>query len=566
WGDQALYPSGLTPAERARRQFVLLHEMAHMWFGDLVTLKWWDSLWLNESFADWAGFTALSALRGSDVPWAHYLLTHKIRGYAADGAPTTHPICVDIPDVETAEASFDMITYAKGAGVLRQLVAWLGEDVFAAGLREYFASFGWGNADLADLLARLRAASGRDVDAWAAQWLRTSGTNTLTVGVAAAEGRYDSVALGQDGEPKRTHRMLLGRYSAGPGGALVPGPAIDLEVSAAAQTPVPGLAGEPVGVLVPNDGDWAFARVRYDAASLAALPGLAHTLPSTLSRAGVVVALRELVIAGDLGVADFVDCALRCVAVEPDPAAVAQLLAMCVELAKQFAPRGELLAILGAIASVAGDAWRAERDGELRLSYELILAECASTEAQLAELRSLVAGAGTRQRVRWACLLRLAIFDQVSDEEIEREIARDPDANAATRGAAVRAARPRARAKADALRAMLAPAASPLARELLAGGLWQPEQEELLRPVAEDYLRLMPAVATDPNAPLQGSLIKRTFPRFGPDFSFLAAVSELAAGMDAPLMMRNTLRDEIYHLETALRVRAPVRTDPKEES
>jgi aminopeptidase N len=560
WADQSLFRAEPTPAERSRFGFVLLHEMAHMWFGNLVTLKWWDSLWLNESFADWAGFWAAAELEGNDASWAHFLLTHKVRGYAADACPTTHPISVDIPDVEAAEAGFDMITYAKGAGVLRQLVAWVGQDAFLTGLRQYFTTYAWGNATLPDLLAELESASGRDLSGWVEQWLKTSGTNRLSVEAGVAEGRYAEVSIRQDGEPARAHRVRIGVYDESAQGLLEPRGAVELDVLATARTTVSELVGQPAGVLVLNDGDWAFAKVRYDDASLQALIAAAHTLPTTLGRAGAIIALRDLVIDGELEVASLVDATLWCVDVEADQATAAQLLGMCVDVTERFARRTDLAELLSRIATYADAARRRTRQDGLRQAFELAFADSATTEPQRDTLRAMLADGRTSQRVRWACLTRLAVFDEVSATQIDEEVVRDPDPDARLVADSVRAARPDPEAKRAALQAMLSLDRTPTAtRELLSAGLWQASQEELLRPFAREYLELLPALASDPDVPLQGSLIKRTFPAFGPDESFVATARALAAEIDAPLMVRNGLRDETHHLDTMLAVRAGVR-------
>ncbi|MCL2781425.1 MAG: M1 family aminopeptidase, partial [Actinomycetia bacterium] len=226
WGDAVLRPEAPTDSQRQRRASVLLHEMAHMWFGDLVTPAWWDGLWLNESFASWAGGWAEAALRGDDVGWQRFLLTREIPAQLADDGPTSHPIDRPVPDVDAAEANFDLITYVKGTAVLRQLVAWVGEEAFLTGIRRYFRRFAWRNATMADLLDELSAASGRELRSWAGDWLGRAGVNTVSVAASvsgaggrdlAAGERYESVELVQDGGGgPRPHRLRLGVYDADP--------------------------------------------------------------------------------------------------------------------------------------------------------------------------------------------------------------------------------------------------------------------------------------------------------------------------------------------------------------
>ena len=185
--------------------------MAHMWFGDIVTMRWWDDLWLNESFAEWAcGWAAVGSSEFTDM-WAGMLATEKQDAYAADAAPTTHPIRQELADVETAQASFDDITYPKGAAVLKQLVAYVGEDAFVAGLRSYFRTHAWGNTTLDDLIAELATASGRDLTGWVEGWLETSGTDRLTLELD--DDGLTLVATPPVGRGPLPHRLLIGAYA-----------------------------------------------------------------------------------------------------------------------------------------------------------------------------------------------------------------------------------------------------------------------------------------------------------------------------------------------------------------
>ena len=212
WSDAFIFRDPPSYADREERALVLLHEMAHMWFGDMVTMRWWDDLWLNESFAEWA--CAWSAVRCTEFTdmWAQMLATEKQDAYAADAAPTTHPIRQELVDVATAAASFDAITYPKGAAVLKQLVAFVGEDAFLEGLRSYFATYAWGNTTLDDLIAEIESASGRDLSDWVVSWLETSGADRLTL--ERQDGGRVLVATPPDGRAPLPHRLQIGAYAA----------------------------------------------------------------------------------------------------------------------------------------------------------------------------------------------------------------------------------------------------------------------------------------------------------------------------------------------------------------
>ena len=194
--DDLLFPSAVTRAERQVRAMVIAHEMAHMWFGDLVTMRWWNDVWLSESFAEYMGFQVLGEATGFTGTWTGFALARKTRGYDADQRASAHPVAPEpreVPDTDAALAAYDDISYAKGASALRQLVAWLGWPAFLAGINDYFARYRFGCATLADLLACMSNASGADVAEWAGSWLRTAGVDTLTVRRPEPPGRVGCV-------------------------------------------------------------------------------------------------------------------------------------------------------------------------------------------------------------------------------------------------------------------------------------------------------------------------------------------------------------------------------------
>ena len=196
--ESYVFRSKVTRATYEQRANTVLHEMAHMWFGDLVTMKWWDDLWLNESFAEWAAHHASVEATQYTEAWVNFVNQRKAWGYRQDQLPTTHPIVADMFDLDAVEVNFDGITYAKGASALRQLVAWVGEDAFFAGIREYFKKHAWGNTELTDLLVELEAASGRSLQDWTQRWLQTAGVNTLRPEIVIEDGKYKSVVVIQE--------------------------------------------------------------------------------------------------------------------------------------------------------------------------------------------------------------------------------------------------------------------------------------------------------------------------------------------------------------------------------
>ena len=263
-----------------------------MWFGDLVTMQWWDDLWLKESFADYMGTLGVDRTTDWDTAWVNFANNRKAWAYVQDQLPTTHPIVADIPDLEAAKQNFDGITYAKGASVLKQLVAYVGFEAFVAGSRRYFRDHAYGNTTLADLLAALSAASGRDLADWARQWLQTSGISTLTTGIEEHDGVLGTVTLHQDAEDPMTgrqeprpHRLRIGLYEMDDAGALVRTDSVETDVTGA-RTDVPALAGKPrPALLLVNDEDLSYAKVRLDPHSEATVRSSLSALTDPMARA-----------------------------------------------------------------------------------------------------------------------------------------------------------------------------------------------------------------------------------------------------------------------------------------
>ncbi|HXR43369.1 MAG TPA: aminopeptidase N, partial [Pseudolysinimonas sp.] len=266
-----VFRSKVTDAIKERRVVTILHEFAHMWFGDLVTMKWWNDLWLNESFAEWASTIATAEATEWVQAWTTFQAMEKSWAYRQDQLPTTHPIVATINDLEDVQVNFDGITYAKGGSVLKQLAAWVGIDEFFAGVGAYFRRYAYGNTELKDLLAELEATSGRDLTSWGMQWLETAGVNTLRPEIETdGDGRITAFRIRQsapDDQPTlRPHRLAIGFYdTSGTGTKLVRTHRLELDIDADASTEVPELVGmtQPDLVLL-NDDDLAYAKIRMD--------------------------------------------------------------------------------------------------------------------------------------------------------------------------------------------------------------------------------------------------------------------------------------------------------------
>ncbi|MDT7572196.1 MAG: aminopeptidase [Actinomycetota bacterium] len=518
WGDTFVFRTPPTDADRESRAAVLLHEMAHMWFGDIVTMRWWDDLWLNEAFAEWAcHWAAAKATQFTDI-WAAFLAGWKLGGYASDRAPSRHPIRQDAPDVATAAARFDNITYAKGASVLKQLVAYVGEDAFVAALRTYFGKHAWGNATLEDLMGEIAAASGRDMSAWTRAWLETSGADVLSLDgtTLRAEGPD-----GPGGAAPRPHRLDVGVYrSTGSGYVLERTVPVEL-TGTSAELP----AVDPGALLVVNDDDLTFADVRPGAAALEQLLTAAPDLPSALARTVAVTTGWHRLVTGELPAARFVDCATRVLEHESVDTVVEPVLGLAVKAADLWSrddERDELL------AQVADRCLQLAQEPTRRPAAVRALAQTATTDAQLAALAEHVQGDVDLQ---WRRLIRLAALGQVDLVEAERLEAQDPDPDAWVRALTVRTATPDPAAKSAAWDAVLAGTTVPLGSSYdVAQAFWQRSQADVLAPFGPrfvDALKEMGAGGMIPAMVASAVL----FPRVGVDEGFL---SRLISAVEAP--------------------------------
>ncbi|MGU3583184.1 aminopeptidase N, partial [Rhodococcus sp. C26F] len=331
--EDYVFRSKVTRYSYERRAETVLHEMAHMWFGDLVTMRWWDDLWLNESFATFASVLCQASATEYTNAWTTFANVEKSWAYRQDQLPSTHPIAADIPDLAAVEVNFDGITYAKGASVLKQLVAYVGQEPFLAGLREYFRDHAYGNATFDDLLAALEKASGRDLSDWGAQWLKTTGLNILRPDFEVDDqGRFTRFAVVQEGAQPgagefRVHRLAIGVYDDDGSGKLVRTHRVEIDVDAAERTEVPDLVGVPRGAFVlVNDDDLTYCSVRLDAESLATVIERVGDIAESLPRTLVWSAAWEMTRQAEMKARDFVALVQRGIAAETEVGVVQRLL------------------------------------------------------------------------------------------------------------------------------------------------------------------------------------------------------------------------------------------------
>ncbi|WP_284742211.1 aminopeptidase N [Amycolatopsis sp. RTGN1] len=507
--EDYVFRSRVTRYAYERRAETLLHEMAHMWFGDLVTMRWWDDLWLNESFATFASVLAQAEATEYKNAWTSFANIEKSWAYRQDQLPSTHPIAADIVDLHAVEVNFDGITYAKGASVLKQLVAYVGLDHFLDGLKVYFGKHAWGNATLADLLGALEEASGRDLSWWSAQWLETTGLNSLSPRYEiGADGKFTSFAVVQSGAKPgagelRTHRVAVGIYDEDGSGKIIRTQRVELDVDGE-RTEVPDLVGRPAGKLVlVNDDDLTYCTMRLDPASLTTLIDRVADITEPLPRTLCWSAAWEMTREAELKARDFVTLVQRGIHTETEVGVVQRLL----------------LQAQTALNSYAEQQWAASTGWPAFTTrlLELVHAAEAGSDHQLAFVNSLagsVLDAATLDVVagwldgsapldgltvdtdlRWRLLHALVAHGKADTAEIDAELARDNTATGRRQAERARALRPTAEAKADAWQRAVYDDELPNAvSDSLISGFSHPGQKALLGSYVAQYFEVIDEV------------------------------------------------------------------------
>jgi aminopeptidase N len=522
--DEFLFRSRVTAASYELRAVVILHEMAHMWFGDLVTMRWWDDLWLNESFAEFCGSLASAeATRFTDA-WTTFSCGRKAWGYLQDQLPSTHPVAADVPTLSLAVANFDGISYAKGAAVLRQLSAQLGREQFLAGIRAYLAEHAWGNATLADLLAALQASSGVDLADWSRAWLETAGPNTLRSEFEVdGNGAFTSFAVLQEapaGYPTlRPHHIAIGLYTRADGGLTrVHRAEISLH---GARTELPQLAGirQPDLILL-NDGDLDYAIVRFDPRSMRTLIDSVGAITDSLARAVCWGATIDMLRQAELPLPTFVRMLTGGIASETSVSVLGVLQSVTEQMMtqlgdSQWVPEGK-----SQLAAAAVRLLRAAGPGsDHQLTWAQLLSWTATAPDQLDLLASLLDGSAefpglaVDVELRWALLRRLVTAGGAGDAEIGAELSRDATDAGRRHAMACRAAIPDAEHKAAAWH-LLAETEDlgVLAVIEVASSLMQPEHAGLLAPYAQRYFEVLPAIWSSRGEHIRVILCQALFP------------------------------------------------------
>jgi aminopeptidase N len=558
--EDYVFRSRVTDFSREARGETILHEMAHMWFGDLVTMRWWDDLWLNESFATWAGTEAQARATRWSHSWTTFTTAWKAWACKQDQLPSTHPIAADIPDIAAVEVNFDGITYAKGASVLKQLVAYVGYDNFLAGVRKYFAAHAFGNATLADLLAALEETSGRDLGTWSREWLETAGVNTLRPSYSVdAEGRFTAFSVLQSATAShptlRSHRIAIGLYSLTEQG-LVRTSSVETDVTGD-WTAVPALVGvkRPDLVLI-NDEDLTYAKIRLDPHSLKTVVESIGMFTSSLPAALVWAATWDMVRDGEMAARDYVRLVLGGVDSVRDISVVQTLLRQATLATRNYADpawRAEGLAFIA--SSLRSLLATAPAGSDHQLAYVRALAVVATAPGDLEFLAGLLDGTvgleglAVDTDLRWALLRRLVSRGARGEDAIDAELSRDATDAGERHAAGCRAAIPTRTAKRETWEALTGGKLTIAMFRATIIGFTDPDQPELVHPYRPEYFAALGGVWRDWSSAMAQDFVEYGYTVGAVDSSTIEATDAyLATEPGPPSALRRLLaegRDEV---------------------
>ena len=560
--ERYIFRSRPTRNQRAARANTILHEMSHMWFGDLVTPAWWDDLWLKESFAEYMGADASVHATEYREAWSNFAGRRKNWAYSQDQLPTTHPIAADIPDVDAARQNFDGITYAKGAAVLKQLVHYVGREEFYAGARDYFTAHAFSSARFQDLLDALTPHTTADLSTWADAWLRTTGVDTLTPVLTNSDGVVTSAVIEATSDSLlRPHRLDLTVFEETTTG-LHPVRTLDLVLNPARPiTEVPELVGAPTPALVVlNDGDHSYAKVRFDETSLAALDRGLSRIPDELTRAVVWTCLWNMTRDGELPVARYTELGLVHVLAESNPELISQVLGNIGYATSHYLPT-ERRAAAG--AALADRLWQLLAGVEPGSDTQLALVRAVITvlagvdaPSSATRLRAIldgqVPGLLVDPDVRWATLTALAARDAVAPEELDAALASDHTMSGAVHHLGASHARPSTETKQDLWdKVRVVGAWSNDQLDALLAAWNAPGSEELIADWAPRFFEVLPQLWAEHPIEIANRLVRGLYPHTPETVS---ATDEVLADQ-IPGALRRVLLECQDQLRRDLRVR-----------
>ncbi|CAN7358148.1 aminopeptidase N [Arthrobacter sp. LjRoot78] len=580
--ENYVFTSRAADSQYQARANTLMHEMAHMWFGDLVTMQWWNDLWLKESFADYMGTLGVDRATDWDTAWVNFANNRKAWAYVQDQLPTTHPIVADIPDLEAAKQNFDGITYAKGASVLKQLVAYVGFEAFIAGSRRYFRDHEYGNTTLADLLAALGEASGRDLAAWARQWLQTSGISTVTAEIEEHDGVLGRVALVQEAvdpvtgqQELRPHRIRVGLYDFDADGLLVRTDSVETDLTGQS-TVVPELAGKPVpALLLVNDDDLSYVKVRFDPRSEATARTSLGALQDPMARALCWTALWDAARDGMAPADSYVAAVEKFGAAENGIAVLLNVLGNASTAVDRYVPVSVRDSVRNRFLDVAARELGAARPGsDHQLAWARTLAATSRQSAGRLDLvrgildgTTVVEGLAVDPELRWSLWHALAANGQATQAELDAELSRDTTASGRAGHATALAARPEAAVKAAAWDAAVK--GSTLSNQLLSATIagFNTAPDGLLDPFVEPYFECLENVWAERSIEIASRIVRGLYPAgqdldgSSPDTHAVIVRTDdwLAGHPEAPRALRRIVIEQRSHLHRSLTAQARAR-------
>jgi aminopeptidase N len=500
--DVLIFRSKVTERNYVSRATTIHHEMAHMWFGDLVTMQWWNDLWLNESFAEWASYQSVSESTKYTEAWTEFNSLRKNWAYRVDQLTTTHPIATEMEDLDAVRTNFDGISYAKGASVLQQLVAHVGRDNFITGLRLYFAKHAFGNTTLKDLIDQLEAASGRDLTPWVATWLRTAGVNTLRPVISLDGENYKTLSIAQapptmpvGSKELRPHRLHIGLFDI-QGKKLVRRTSVELDIDGAL-TEVSAFAGQKSADLVLiNDKDQTYAKLRFDERSLATMKSHLGSLDDSLARGLIWASLWDSCRDGELSASDYISIALSALKSESDISIVSATLGQIDTALWAYAHPSHRQALRMQVAAAIEEALDSAQAGsDHQLQFAKGFANTAITPSQLERIAAIlggsIAGLTIDAELRWylfICGVKRGVFGPA---EIEKELALDKTAHGKQYGAMAYAQIPSKAAKAAAFTSITTEDLSNTIHSYTCRGFNEPLHTEILSEFVDDYFDVL---------------------------------------------------------------------------
>jgi aminopeptidase N len=564
--DVLIFRSKVTESKHLGRASTILHEMAHMWFGDLVTMKWWEDLWLNESFAEWASYMATSEATKYTTAWTEFNALRKNWAYRQDQLSTTHPIATEMKDLEDVKTNFDGISYAKGASVLQQLVEHVGRENFIKGLRIYFTKHAFKNTTLNDLMIELEATSGRDLKPWAATWLQTAGVNTLRPEIEVESGVYKKLTVKQEAptmpvgsKELRPHRLRVALFDIS-GDSLIKRKSVALDI-AGASTDVTELQGEKEADLVLiNDGDLTYAKLRFDEHSIATLKSHLGGLNEPLARALIWASLWDSVRDGELSASDYIAIALNALGTESDISIVSATNANIDTAIWQYSAPANRAALRAKVSDALNKFLKASTAGsDHQLAFARGFAESAATPEQNKEiveiLNGSVKGLTIDAELRWHLLICAVKRGLLGAADIDAELAKDNTAHGKQYGALAHAAIPTAQAKEKAFASVTKENLSNTIHAYTCRGFNVALQSELVAPFVDRYFAILIELWNTKGYEIAETTATMLFPGFVVTEETLSKAQNWldVTGKDAPNALRRVITEGRDALARSLR-------------